>query len=316
MKSASWLRAKLACTALQLQTLPHARSGRWRRAQAGGEDLWLDAPEGRVAATLHLPKRDERVPALVLMHGSHGPLALYARLAERFAQRGFATLCLELQGFGRSPAAQMPYRVEQFTGKGAISAAVVWLRARREVDGGRIHLLGHSFGGSVVLASGVADTRLASVIALGPTRRVEERTLGPAAKESAMWRARFAISRRLTADVSMDLVAEVSRAICLEYHIAQWQKSAHPAVALIDGERESRADQAFLKQLSETISPPVVYWTVPQADHYLNSASFGRWVYEDRKTLELFVDWIAEWVARHRAADSSEASGPSSARRA
>ncbi len=306
MSGFAWLRARVACPALQLQALSR---GQFRdklvwRAPGGDRVVDIVASHGsRVAATFVAaqPAASTRAKAsataLVLVHGSHGPLSLYRYLAERFAQRGIGTLLPDLPAFGRTPAPQPPYSAEPFTGVPAVKAAVEWLGAQSGIDRARIHVLGHSFGASVALAAARQHASLVrSVIALGPSRRVEERAIGVSAKEAAMWQARFALSRRLKGTPSPELMEAVSRATGLEYHMDYW-KAEHPPALLVDCEMESEADRAFLKDLAGRMSPPISYRTLPAADHYLNSGSFGRWVVVDRRAVDAFVAWTMEWLA-------------------
>ncbi len=306
MSAFARLRVGVVCPALQMQALSR---GQFRdklvwRAPSGDRIVDIVASHGsRVAATF-VPARPAAsthakasATALVLVHGSHGPLSLYRYLAERFARRGIGTLLPDLPSFGRTPAPAAPYPAEPFTGVPAVKAAVEWLCAQSGIDRARIHVLGHSFGGSVALATAQQHASLVrSVIALGPSRRVEERAIGPSAKEAALWQARFAYSRRLKIAPPAELMGAVSRATSLEYHLDYW-KAEHPPALLVDCEKESAADRAFLKDLAGRMSPPVSYRTVPAADHYLNSGSFGPWTVVDRRAVDTFVAWTMEWLA-------------------
>jgi pimeloyl-ACP methyl ester carboxylesterase len=167
------------------------------------------------------------------------------------------------------------------------------------VDQRRISLLGHSFGGSVATAAAQEDARIHTVIALGPTRRVEERVVGPQARDRLLWRTRFAVHRGLPEVPPETFIGELMRALALEYHASSWRRPGHPPLLLIDGEREPLADRRFLETLARQLAPPAAYRTVPDADHYLNSASWGRWVCYDRRAVETCTTWIVEWVQNH-----------------
>jgi hypothetical protein len=137
-----------------------------------------------------------------------------------------------------------------------------------------------------------------AVVVLGPTRRVEERTAGPQAKEARWLQARFAVARRLNPWPDLTLVREVSRSLALEYQMEWWRQPGHPSLLLIDGEYESLADRRFLAGLARQITPPVWYRTVPRADHYLNTASFGSWALYDRRAIAACLSWVEEWLAQ------------------
>lgn len=295
------LREQVARPLLQLQALCRGRvwDRRLRRPFAG-ELVTLVTPQGSCAAACWWPSGTARVPAVVLVHGSHGPMALYALMAERLAARGMMVLALELPGFGRSPVPPTPWRAEPFTGEEAVAAAAAWLRAQPRVDAQRLSLLGHSFGGSVALLVARRQPGWHAVVALGPTRRVEARTVGPAAKESAWLQARFALARGLDPWPPLEFVRDVSRQLALEYHLEWWARPGHPPVLLIDGEHEALADRRFLAELVRQIAPPVLYRTVPRADHYVNSGSFGAWVAYDRRAVATCLTWITEWLGGRR----------------
>lgn len=289
-----------------------ARAGRWGHGLASlargrlrdrrlawlpapGPCLWLPAGAGApVAAVLRLAGHGPG-PAVILVHGSHGPLPLYDLLAGRLAAHGISTLLLELPGFGRSPAPPPPWPVAPFTGRPAVAAALDWLRRHPGIDPAQVSLVGHSFGASVAVAAGRLPG-VRAVVALGPTRRVEERFIGAGAREGEFWRARFALARGLDPWPSLSFVQAVTRQVALECRRDDWQRDHHPPLLLIDGERESAGDRAFLAGLARTLTPPVDYRTVPGADHYLNCSGLGRLVCYDRRAVATSVAWIVEWI--------------------
>jgi len=298
-----WLaacRARIALPLLQGRALLRGRlqdRRLWRDGVA--QRLWFDAPEGRVAATLRVPNAPHRVPAVVFVHGSHGPIGLDRVLSARLVGYGIAVLAIELPGFGRSPVPPAPWRPEQFTGQGVMGAAFIYLQGHPRVDAGRISLCGHSFGGSVAVTASLALPPLHTVIAIGPTRRLEERFLSGSAREGLQWLARFSTARRLRPWATMEIVRAVSRMVGLEYQVGAWQRPAHPPLLLIDGECESQVDRQFLAVLTQAMTPPLAHRTLPASDHYLNTAGLGPYVLYDRRAVETCVQWIVEWIGRH-----------------
>lgn len=123
-------------------------------------------------ATLTLPAGAERVPAIVIVHGSGpgdrdgtlGPNRPYADLARGLGARGIATLRFEKR------ARVNPYwylnrafTVDDEAVDDAL-AAVALLRTRPEVDPTRIVVLGHSLGGFLAPRIAARDSALAGVI--------------------------------------------------------------------------------------------------------------------------------------------------------
>jgi uncharacterized protein len=115
-----------------------------------------------LGGTLSLPKVADKVPGVVLVHGSGpndrderlGPNLIFRDLAEGLASRGVAVL--------RYDKRTKAYP-EQFTGTSTVReetiddavAAVALLRARPEIDPASIVILGHSLGG--MLAPRIAE---------------------------------------------------------------------------------------------------------------------------------------------------------------
>ena len=265
-----------------------------RRASA----IHLTAEGLPLMGRLRLPARGDSCPALVLVHGSHGPLPLYELLAHRLAQRRMAVLTVDLPGFGGSPAPPVPWTADQFTGFGAVAAAMQHLRAHPRVDSGRISVMGHSFGGSVGAGAGCSLPGVHTTILLGPTRRVSERFVGAGAPEARFWWARFAIGRGLEPWPTLSLVEQVSRMLALEYR-DEWRRPGHPPLLLMDCALEAKADLAFLRSLQQGMAPPTRLLTIPAADHYLNSASLGSLVCYDIRALDTCVDAVVDWIDRH-----------------
>jgi len=294
-----WWRARLTLPGLQVLAL---LGGRWQDRRlwkdVGGETVWLSVAHGRIPARLWLPPKGIRVPAVVLVHGSHGPLGLYGLLSHGLSRLGIAVLAPTLHGFDGSRSREASGTPEPFTGCGEVAAAAAFLRAHPRVDGHRVSLLGHSFGGSVVTAAAGQDPHVHTVIALGPTRRVEQRVVGPQAADRLLWRTRFALHRGLPSVPSEAFIIDLTRTLALEYHLESWQRPGHPPLLLIDGEREPAADRRFLEGLAHRLTPPAAYRTLPGADHYLNSASWGRWVCYDRRAVETCIAWITGWIVQ------------------
>ena len=131
---------------------------RYRRAAAGGETAaYLLRPSGAARALV------------VFVHGT-GNDALFPQinLFQVLLERGYAVWAWDLDGHGRRSTTWMdPQAIS-----GAVSDAVA--QARAACPGARVHLLGQSFGGSLVLDA-LAGERLgpvASAVAMSAPLRV------------------------------------------------------------------------------------------------------------------------------------------------
>lgn len=113
--------------------------------------------EARTADPPHVPL--DGAPVVVMVGGGDGgldgPVGLYPALAADLARAGMGTL-------------RVDFRIHRFPGpvdEGVhdVRAALAWLVAS---GAGRVGLLGHSFGGAVVIAAAVEEVRVASVATL------------------------------------------------------------------------------------------------------------------------------------------------------
>jgi hypothetical protein len=160
-RPAALLRALAGCaTAPEGKATPGGFGVRVEEVRFAGGGLTL-------AGALSLPDAGGRRPAVVIVPGS-GPatrdFALYARVAEHLARRGFVMLRYDKPGAG---ASQGDWSAEDFSDRArhALDAAE-YLRGRPEVDPERVGLVGHSQGGWIApLAASLSD-RIAFVVML------------------------------------------------------------------------------------------------------------------------------------------------------
>jgi pimeloyl-ACP methyl ester carboxylesterase len=121
----------------------------------GGEDLMLETEGGALRARLH--QAADASSGIVWVFGAGGGLGgpaggIYERLAARLQPEGISSL----QVAYRRPAALKPCVEDTLTGAGFL----------RSHGTPRVILVGHSFGGAVVINAGVADPRVIAVAAL------------------------------------------------------------------------------------------------------------------------------------------------------
>ena len=136
----------------------------------------IDHPDGHVlAGSLLLPDGVENPPVAVLITGSgpqdrdesimgHSPFLV---LADHLARQGIASLRYDDRGFGDSTGEFSTALTSDFATDAL--AAVEWLRARDDVDGSAIGLIGHSEGALVAPMAIVEDPTIAfAVLMAGP----------------------------------------------------------------------------------------------------------------------------------------------------
>lgn len=133
----------------------------------------IPSDRGAIAAALTLPagRPLHEVPVVVMVGGGDGgldgPVGLYPALAEDFAGAGLGTL-------------RVDFRVHHFPGpldEGLhdVTTALAWLEARGVT---RCGLLGHSFGGAVVIEAGVQDHALVRSVATLATQTAGAQRVG------------------------------------------------------------------------------------------------------------------------------------------
>jgi pimeloyl-ACP methyl ester carboxylesterase len=164
-------------------------------ALAGGVerlDLRIPCGDAVCAAWLYLPASARPAPAVLMGHGLAGTRDVgLAPFAERFAAAGMAALVFDYRGFGSSGGAERqlvdPWR--QLEDWHAMLAA---LRARADVDGGRIALWGSSLGGGHAVIVAAQDAAVRAVVAQVPL--VDSRVEGEATFYGVGWAARLLLS--------------------------------------------------------------------------------------------------------------------------
>ena len=142
------------------------------------EEVTVRTPAGHtLAGTLTRPTGTGKVPAVVTITGSGtqdrdeyipfaGGVRIFRQVADTLGRRGIAVLRLDDRGAGGSGG--------DINGTSAdfaddIRAAVAFLRARADIDGARIALVGHSEGGMIAPMVAATDPRLAAIVLMaGP----------------------------------------------------------------------------------------------------------------------------------------------------
>ncbi len=116
----------------------------------------------RVAVDIFQPSAPGRYPAVVLLHGTHGPgraERYYLQNAEALARSGFVALFLRYYDRGRKGRGNR----RQWTQ--TIEAALTYAATLPNVDGDRMALLGFSQGAFLALNDAPSDPRIRAVVA-------------------------------------------------------------------------------------------------------------------------------------------------------
>jgi dienelactone hydrolase/uncharacterized protein (DUF2141 family) len=168
----------------------------------------IDPPEGVVRtdirnddlyAQLYTPKNATgRVPAVILIDGSTPGLDGVSVLAAAYAREGIAALALAYFGETDLPTAMTNIRLEYF------DAALATLKARPEIDPGKIGVLGVSRGSEPAFLLAARNPDIRAIVAVGPSAVVWQ-GYDPATPEAtvAAWTASGQPLPFLMADASL-----------------------------------------------------------------------------------------------------------------
>lgn len=138
----------------------------------GGEEVTFKNGDVTLAGTLTLPEGPGPHPAVVLISGSGAQnrdeeifgFKPFAILAEELSKAGVAVLRYDDRGIGGSTVGAADDTSETFAGD--VRAAMEYLQTRKDIDGAKIGLLGHSEGGIIAPLVAVETGKPAFLILL------------------------------------------------------------------------------------------------------------------------------------------------------
>lgn len=150
-------------------------------SRAGDEDVSILANGFNLAASVSRPrnivdrnpKKPTRLPAVILVAGS-GPvdrdevvagIPVFGQLASALADAGFLVVRYDKRGVGQSGGRAESATLPDFADD--VLAVVQYLRKRKDVDGKRIHVVGHSEGGWVGLLAASRSKHIARLVLAG-----------------------------------------------------------------------------------------------------------------------------------------------------
>ena len=129
----------------------------------------------KLAGTLTLPPGKGPIPAVLLLTGSGGQdrdetilgHKLFLVLADDLTRRGVAVLRVDDRGVGGSTGSTASSTSEDFAGDAL--AGVAFLKARKEIDPGKIGLIGHSEGGLIAPIAAARSKDVAFIVLMAGT---------------------------------------------------------------------------------------------------------------------------------------------------
>jgi dienelactone hydrolase len=148
------------------------------RAKFTDVEVTVGSTPTALGGTLSLPKTAGKVTAVVLVHGSGpndrdetlGPNRPFRDIAEGLVSRGIAALRYDKRTKVHPEQITPSFTVREETIDDAL-AAVALLAQRKEIDAGRIVIVGHSLGGMLAPRIAEAGSGIAAVVIMaGATR--------------------------------------------------------------------------------------------------------------------------------------------------
>lgn len=199
---------RVASLPAELLALPRPDYSAPEGAPYTAEDVKVPTRDGSaLAGTLTRPAGPAPVACVVTITGSGqqdrdeaiGAVKGYRpfrEVADALGRRGIAVLRLDDRGVGGTEAPARGATTETFARD--VEDALAWLRARPDVDGRRLALLGHSEGGIIAPMVAARDPKLRALVLLAApsrtgrrileyqNRRAIERYVAAASRDSAM----------------------------------------------------------------------------------------------------------------------------------
>jgi len=135
----------------------------------------------RIAASWFLPDA-KNPPVVILLHEKDGTRAQWAPLIPVLVDAGYAVLAPDLRGFGESTTIVRDGQEETFEFANRpdalldVSAALKWLKGQREVDSGRVGVIGARYGGDLAYVSTGLFPEVKAAVAIMTTRYTDQNT--------------------------------------------------------------------------------------------------------------------------------------------
>ncbi len=263
-----------------------------------------------LAGTLYHPfPETEQGDVILLLHGNYpegSSFPLYRVLAAELARQGHLVLTIDFPGFGMSPD---PFAAGSAAGLDQthdVRAALRFLEGLPAVGTRPIHLIGHSMGAESALRVGLKEERVASIVLIGPPRRVYQR-FHYQPDVDLFWNWLLDSRKKVYADSELPswFTKEYWRRKCLAkdmvHDLPALGAWSHKPVFLIEGERELGHDRRYLRWYYCRISWPKRFMTLVGADHECNvKKENGRIIYDPKVTDQL-MRTLDSWFTQERA---------------
>lgn len=137
----------------------------------------LESDGWRLVGDLRIPAGEGRFPAVTLLNKAAGDRTAYEELARLLAERGIASLRLDLRGHGESTnlGRFTPGDSEMLVGSERdVATAHEYLRSHSRIDADRLGVVGGSYSGEMMAVAGREHRYAQAYVALSPGSFSEE----------------------------------------------------------------------------------------------------------------------------------------------
>ena len=172
---------------LVLLALPVINPGQQASAQVGSSHVRrvnIPSDGWSLVGDLQTPTSAPPFPAVLMLNQAAGDRTAYSELAGKLAERGVASLRLDLRGHGESTnlgrfvPGQSPRDPMIWDAESDVTAAVAYLGALQEVDGTKLGIVGASYSGEAAAEAGRLHGYSAAYVLLSPGSLSEESIQG------------------------------------------------------------------------------------------------------------------------------------------
>lgn len=142
-----------------------------RHGVAGETRVVLESDGWQLVGDLALPGGNSRGPAVLMLNQADGTRTAYEGLARLLAERGIASLRIDLRAHGESTnlGRFVPGDATMLAGSERdVAAAHAFLRSHARIDGNRIGIVGASYSGESMAQAGRASGYAQAYVALSP----------------------------------------------------------------------------------------------------------------------------------------------------
>jgi alpha-beta hydrolase superfamily lysophospholipase len=270
------------------------------------KDIEFESGGLTLRGTLYLPRGKGPFPGIVLTHGASSlgrKLEMYRILSYKLARRGYVVLSFDFRGFGDSEDPKKFVTPVDIDFVEDVRQAVLYLESREDVNVGDIHLIGHSFGGGVIIPAGLQEARVKTMVSISPARRTHELFWAENAPAKHFLRERLANAMKLPQldKIPLDWLNPILQTMMIDTIL---EAPIHPPTLLVDGDLEDQEDLAFLREIFENMSEPKTYVTIHNATHYFGTRrdheGFDNIVTYLPDVMKELVEVIDRWIRERR----------------